>query len=264
LIYYCIVTTFTVSAAWRLRVIADPHRWRLLVELARSDRRVSELTRLVGDPQNLVSYHLRELRDAGLVACRRSAFDGRDSYYRIDLARCGELLTAAAASLHLGLEPRVSPLPPRRRGRRPRVLFLCTGNSARSQIAEALLTHLSTHTVEARSAGSHPKVVHPNAVRVLAERGIDISRNTTKHFGRFSRTHFDYVVTLCDMVREVCPEFSGEPETIHWSIGDPAIEGETDESSYPAFVRTATELELRVGHLIARLSTDEGGSARAG
>lgn len=235
-----------------------------MIELARSDRRVRELTRLVGEPQNLVSYHLRELRDAGLVSCRRSSFDGRDSYYRVDLTRCGELLCSAGASLHPGLQLTFSPPPSLQRRRPARVLFLCTGNSARSQIAEALLEHLSAHTVEARSAGSHPKVVHPNAVRVLAERGIDISQHTTKHLGRFSRTRFDYVITLCDKVREVCPEFPDEPETIHWSIGDPAAEGENDESSYPAFVRTASELELRVGHLIARLSTDEGGRARAG
>jgi protein-tyrosine-phosphatase/DNA-binding transcriptional ArsR family regulator len=258
------VVASNVSTLQFLRVVADPRRWRLMVELARSDRRVSELTRLVGDPQNLVSYHLRELRDAGLVSCRRSSFDGRDSYYRLDLARCGELLCEVGVALHPGLRLTVSPPPPRRRGRRPRVLFLCTGNSARSQMAEALLEHLSDHTVEARSAGSHPKVLHANAVRVLAERGIDISRNTTKHLGRFRRSHFDYVVTLCDKVREVCPEFPGEPETIHWSIADPAAGGEDDGSSYPAFERTASELELRVGHLIAGLSIHEGGRTRVG
>ena len=93
------------------------------------------------------------------------------------------------------------------------MLFLCTGNSARSQMAEALLEHHSQHAVQARSAGSHPKVLHPNAVRVMAERGIDISGNTTKHLRRYARSHFDYVVTLCDKVREVCPDFPDDPAT---------------------------------------------------
>src|SRR5439155_14299226 len=172
-----------------LQVLADRLRWRLLGELAGSDRRVGELTQLLGEPQNLVSYHLRELRGAGLVSSRRSSFDGRDSYYRANLARCGELLCAAGVALDPGLSLTVTPPPfARRRERRPRVLFLCTGNSARSQIAEALLAHLSDHTIEARSAGSHPKALHPNAVRVMAARHIDISQHTTKHLTRFART----------------------------------------------------------------------------
>src|SRR6478609_2553542 len=85
------------------RVVANPDRWQLLSELARSDRRVNELTGLLGKPQNLVSYHLRELRDAGLVSSRRSSFDGRDAYYRVDLERCAEVLCAAGAALDPGL-----------------------------------------------------------------------------------------------------------------------------------------------------------------
>jgi protein-tyrosine-phosphatase/DNA-binding transcriptional ArsR family regulator len=253
-----------VSPQRFLQLIADPQRWRLVGELARSDRRVGELTHLVGEPQNLVSYHLRELRDAGLVSSRRSSFDGRDAYYRVDLARCRDLLCAAGAALQPGL--RLTMVPPectRRAGRAPRVLFLCTGNSARSQMAEALLEHLSDHTIQARSAGSHPKTLHANAVRVMADRGIDISGQTTKHLGRFAGTHFDSVITLCDRVREVCPEFPGQPTTAHWSIPDPAAEGDTDEATYPAFERTACELEARLGPLIARLSTTEGGHAHA-
>ena len=124
-----------------------------------------------------------------------------------------------------------------RRGRvaaaRPRVLFLCTGNSARSQMAEALLEQLGGGAVEAVSAGSHPKVLHPNAVRVMRERGIDISGRRTKHLDRFTQQQFDNVVTLCDRVREVCPEFPGHPALAHWSIPDPALEGDTDARLTP-------------------------------
>jgi protein-tyrosine-phosphatase/DNA-binding transcriptional ArsR family regulator len=240
-----------------LQLLADPVRWQLLQELGRSDRRVNELTGLVEKPQNLVSYHLKELRNAGLVAARRSSADGRDTYYRVDLDRCARLLAAAGSALHPGvrLELRPPDVPPRARGRRPRVLFLCTGNSARSQIAEALLEERSGRRIEARSAGSHPKVLHPNAVRVLAERGIDISGRVTKHLRRFARSHFDDVITLCDRVREVCPEFPDDPTLVHWSVADPALEGDTDDETYPAFERTAEDLETRIGFLIPQLIT---------
>jgi protein-tyrosine-phosphatase/DNA-binding transcriptional ArsR family regulator len=245
-----------LEAPRSLQVLADPHRWAIVRHLARSDRRVGELTALLGEPQNLVSYHLRELRDAGLVSSRRSSFDGRDAYYRVDLDRCSALLGDAGAAIHPA--SRLAPIPqptPRRRTKAPeaKVLFLCTGNSARSQMAAALLEERSGGAIAARSAGSHPKALHPNAVRAMAERGIDISGNTTRHLRRYARSHFDYVITLCDKVREVCPEFPGGPNAHHWSIADPAGEGSTDEESYPAFQRTADELEQRIRHLIADL-----------
>jgi protein-tyrosine-phosphatase/DNA-binding transcriptional ArsR family regulator len=245
-----------------LRLVADPLRWQLLTELAVSDRRVNELTRLVGKPQNLVSYHLSELRNAGLVGGRRSSADGRDTYYRVELMRCRDLLAGTGRALHPGI--RLQPASPGRVGiprvsGKPLVLFLCTGNSARSQMAEALLATRSHHSVRARSAGSHPKKLHPNAVRVMAERGVDIFGRPTKHLSVFARTHFDQVITLCDKVREICPEFPGHPPAVHWSMADPAAEGDTDAKSYQAFSRTADELEGRIGLLIAQLNTPANG-----
>jgi protein-tyrosine-phosphatase/DNA-binding transcriptional ArsR family regulator len=260
---YCAGVT-QVDGPQFLRVIGDRHRWAILSALASSDRRVGELTELVGERQNLVSYHLRELRDAGLVSSRRSSFDGRDAYYRLNLDRCRDLFRASAAALHpaLRLVPNAS-TPPRRPGRAPRVLFLCTGNSARSQMAAALLEHRSGRAVQARSAGSHPKALHPNAVRAMGERGIDISDNTTRHLHRYAGSHFDQVITLCDKVREVCPEFPGGPATAHWSLPDPAAEGSTDDERYAAFERAADELEDRVDQLIARLFASQGGPSHA-
>lgn len=234
-----------------LRLAGHPLRWHLLRELARSDHQVRELTSLLGQPQSLVSYHLGRLRADRLVSMRRSSADGRDAYYSIDLARCGEMLAAAGGALHPGLHL----VPPREEGgasagnTRVRVLFLCTGNSTRSQMAEALLQDVAGEAVEVSSAGSQPKSVHPNAVRVMRERGIDIGGKQSKHLSRFARRRFDYVITLCDRVREVCPEFPRHPERIHWSIADPAIEGDTAEESYPAFQRTAAEIETRVRFL---------------
>jgi ArsR family transcriptional regulator, arsenate/arsenite/antimonite-responsive transcriptional repressor / arsenate reductase (thioredoxin) len=239
-----------------LRLLGDEQRWRLLGELARSDLRVGELVARLDRPQNLVSYHLAELRRAGLVSSRRSSADGRDTYYRFDVDRCGELLAAAGAALTPAIQLRPHHGAPglSSRRRRPLVLFLCTGNSARSQMAEALLEHRSAGAVRARSAGSHPKPLHPNAVRVMAERGIDISGRATKHFDRFTNTRFDRVVTVCDKVREICPELPGSPVHAHWSMPDPSAAGATDDASYPAFVQTADELDVRIPLLLTELS----------
>jgi protein-tyrosine-phosphatase len=225
--------TFLALAGHRLR-------WQLLSELAHSDRRVGELCSLLAQPQSLVSYHLGRLRAAAVVFSRRSSADGRDTYYALDLDRCGDLISGTAAALHPGL----------RTGPSARVLFLCTGNSARSQIAQALAEHLSRGAVRAVSAGSHPKPLHPNAVRVLAERGIDISQRQSKHLDRFTADRFDYVVSLCDRVREVCPELPGRPDLIHWSVPDPASGSSDSDQTYPDFQRTLTDIETRVSFLL--------------
>ena len=237
------------------RLIGHPLRWQVLSELASSDRRVRELMASLRQPQSLVSYHLRQLRAAELVSPRRSSFDGRDTYYSLNLAQCRELLANAGSTLHpaLALRPNAQ-TEPKGRGRPSRVLFLCTGNSARSQIAEALLQQLSQNTVEAFSAGSNPKPLHPNAARVLRERGLGSSDRRPKHLRAFSRRRFDYVISLCDRVREVCPEFPGTPRTIHWSIPDPAAEPGRDAETYPAFAQTAAELETRIRFLLHRIN----------
>ena len=240
------------------RLVGHRLRWQVLSELASSDCRVRELMASLSQPQSLVSYHLRELRAAELVSARRSSFDGRDTYYSLNLAQCRDLLADAGATLHpaLSLRPNAQS-EPRERRRRPRVLFLCTGNSARSQIAEALLQQLSGNTIEVFSAGSHPKPLHPNAVRVLRERGLGSTDRRPKHLRAFSRRRFDYVVSLCDRVREVCPEFPGTPQTIHWSIPDPAAEPGSHAETYPAFARAAAELETRIRFLLHRINATQ-------
>ena len=233
-----------------VRLAAHPLRWRLLRELVRSDRTVRELTALIDEPQSLLSYHLRLLREGGLVRARRSSADGRDTYYSIDLLACRDALSSAGAALHpaMRLAPATAdkPVAVSRSRRRAQVLFLCTGNSARSQIAEALVEQLSAGSVGVASAGSHPKPLHPNAVRVLRSYGLDITGRRTKHLDEFRTHRFDAVITLCDRVRTVCPEFPARPELVHWSVPDPALEGATPRASYRAFERTAAELETRI------------------
>jgi protein-tyrosine-phosphatase/DNA-binding transcriptional ArsR family regulator len=247
-----------------LRLAAHPLRWRLLQELVQSDRAVRELTVLVDEPQNLVSYHLRQLRDSGLVVARQSSADRRDSYYAIDLSACQDQLQAAGGALHpaLWLVP-ASPERAHTPGRRRRILFLCTGNSARSQMAEALTETLSGGAVAAESAGSRPKPLHPAAVRVMRKRGVDISGNRTKHLEEFARQRFDLVITLCDRVREVCPEFPSPARPVHWSIPDPALETEATGRATRTFERTAAELETRIRFLLHQLSAIPRRSAHA-
>jgi protein-tyrosine-phosphatase/DNA-binding transcriptional ArsR family regulator len=234
-----------------LPLVAHPLRWRLLCDLSTGDRRVRELCVASGERQNLVSYHLGRLRRAGLVSARRSAADGRDTYYVLDLERCRDLLVDAGRALHPGLlatgpgaAARPVPTEP------VDVLFLCTGNSSRSQIAQVLAEQLSDGTVCAVSAGSAPKPLHPNALRVLCERGLPTGDLRPKHLREFAGRRFDHVITLCDRVREVCPEFPGPARQAHWSIPDPAREPGDDERTLPAFTRVADELTTRIGFLL--------------
>jgi arsenate reductase len=111
-----------------------------------------------------------------------------------------------------------------------RVLILCTGNSARSQMAEGLLRALSGGGVEVHSAGTKPSQVNPLAIAAMKETGIDISSHRSKSVQEFADQRFDIVITVCDNARETCPIFPGAPERIHWSFPDPAaVEGNHEE-----------------------------------
>jgi len=239
-----------------VRLAAHPLRWQLLTALAGGDLRVRELTAQVGAPQNLVSYHLRALRDGGLVTATRSSSDGRDSYYRVDLDRCAQALAGTAAALHPALRHVAAPPPEDPvRASRLSVLFVCTGNSARSPIAEALLHHHTTGGVTVTSAGSRPKPrMHPHAVQVLRERyGIDIAGRRPRHLDTLSGRRFDYVITLCDKAREVCPEFGDRTRLVHWSVPDPATADRAEHGPRP-FARAAADIDTRVRYLLPVLA----------
>lgn len=223
-----------------LTATGHPLRWRLLGELARGDLAVRELTARLGQPQNLVSYHLGKLRRADLVTARRSSADGRDTYYSLDVTRCAELLSTAGGSLHpaLRLDPPAPPVPST-----ASVLFVCTGNSARSPMAEALLRHRTGGAVTAAAAGTDPRPLHPHAITVMAEYGIDIRGARPRHVDEFAGRHFTEVVTVCDRAREACPA-----GTIHWSVAPP--------DGLPAFRSLAAELDRRIGFLLHTLAKE--------
>jgi protein-tyrosine-phosphatase len=135
---------------------------------------------------------------------------------------------------------------------KPRVLFLCTGNSARSQLAEAIFRQQAGDSVEVVSAGSEPRPeIHPMARKVAREvYGLDLAGQHPKPLIQFLDERFDYVITVCDRAAESCPVFPGDPEMIRWSFEDPAaVEGSEDEVRH-AFERTARELSARIRLLI--------------
>ena len=243
-----------------VRLLAHPLRWQLLAALADSDYRVRELVTRVGQPQNLVSYHLRLLRAGGLVTATRSSYDGRDSYYHLDLRRCAESLAETGAALHPALRDDVAPplgAGGRSWSRRISVLFVCTGNSARSPIAEALLRHHTANRVTVTSAGTRPAPrLHPHAVRVLGEDfGIDVSGQQPRHLDTLAGHRFDQVITLCDKARESRLEFTHHPRRIHWSIPDPATASGADQISYSVFRHLAADIDIRVRHQLSVLTS---------
>ncbi|NWJ48863.1 MAG: arsenate reductase ArsC [Chloroflexi bacterium] len=132
-----------------------------------------------------------------------------------------------------------------------RVLFLCTHNQARSQMAEGILRHLGKARYEVYSAGNElASDVHPLAIKTLANMGIDISNHYPKHLNQFLDQEFDYIITTCDRIKESCPAFPGDPERIHWSLSDPASVEGSEEEKQAVFNDLAVELGTRIRMLM--------------
>jgi len=136
-------------------------------------------------------------------------------------------------------------------GTKPRVLFLCTHNAARSQMAEGIMRALSRGAVDVESEGTEPSHVHPLAVDAVRRLlNADISHHRSKHLNEFVGQRFDYVITVCDRAREACPVFPGDPERIHWSFDDPAAVRGSEDDRDRAFRQVATELTTRIRQLL--------------
>lgn len=127
-----------------------------------------------------------------------------------------------------------------------RVLFLCTGNSARSQMAEGLLRHLGGSRFEAFSAGTDPRPLHPLAVKAMDELGVDISKQNSKSLSVFQDQHFDYLITVCDRARDNCPTFPGDSGQIHWGFDDPAEATGSEIERMLVFREVRNEIEKRL------------------
>jgi ArsR family transcriptional regulator, arsenate/arsenite/antimonite-responsive transcriptional repressor / arsenate reductase (thioredoxin) len=246
-----------------IKLLANEVRWGVLKALSTGDMRVNELVARLQQPMNLVSYHLKKMRDEALVSTRRSEADGRDVYYSLDLGRLRDLFMAAGGALHPTLGNThtanapttplhanyidVSKIPPLR------VLVVCTHNSARSQMAEGILRHLSAGRLAVYSAGSHPTRIHPDAIRTMDALGIDIRGQAAHPLSDYEGQSFDVVITVCDKAREVCPTFPGDGQHVHWGYPDPIrIEDVVQRSA--AFTDIARRLYERSSQFLAALT----------
>lgn len=135
-------------------------------------------------------------------------------------------------------------------GETKRVLFLCVGNSARSQMAEGLLNHLSQGKWKAESAGIISSYVHPLAIRAMEEIGIDISGQTSKSTDQYLNEEFDYIITLCDHAAIACPVFPGQGKRISWSFEDPAAAIGAIEERLSVFRRVRDEIKAKIGEFL--------------
>lgn len=237
-----------------LKLLAHDVRWQIVHALALSDYKGQELVIALGRPANLISYHLRRLREGHLVREHRSIADGRDVYYSLELDHLKTLYYAGGEAIHPTL---ATPPIPTKEGHAmnaelspTRVLFLCTHNSARSQIAEGILRFMGRDRVEVYSAGNAPSTINPLAIRAAQERGVDISGQASKHLDDYKDEPFDYIITVCDRAKESCPVFPGDPVQIHWSFPDPTQVQGTERQKYQAFRDIAQQLTMRISHLL--------------
>lgn len=141
------------------------------------------------------------------------------------------------------------------------VLFLCTGNSARSQMAEGLVNHDFAGEIEAFSAGTDPQGLNPFAVRVMKELDIDISGNTSKHISTFSDQSFDYVITLCDDANENCPVFFGGVKRLHMGFADPAKASGSEEEILDEFRRIRNDIRQQMSEFFTAELRTKGGNS---
>jgi ArsR family transcriptional regulator, arsenate/arsenite/antimonite-responsive transcriptional repressor / arsenate reductase (thioredoxin) len=228
-----------------LKLIADETRWRLITALRRGDYQVGELTARLGLSQNLISYHLAALRQGGLVQVHRSDADGRVVYYGLDLAALKTTYRELGALLQVPHDHPAHNLAART------VVFLCTANSARSQMAEAWLRHLSDGRLIVGSAGTTPRTIHPLTLQVMAEAGIDAGNQYAKGLEALHDLRPDLIVTVCDIAREVCAHWGSEVPQVHWSIPDPAAAPASEQCA--AFRAVRDTLRLRAQGLLATM-----------
>jgi arsenate reductase len=239
------------KAIGALGALAHEHRlaiFRLLVERGPEGLAAGQIAERVGLAPSSLTFHLQSLQRAGLIARKRAS---RQLVYSAHFAAMNALvgyLTDNCCAGGIECAPGCSPARPERIHH---VLFLCTGNSARSILAESLLNHLGGGRFRAFSAGSFPTgQVHPLALKLLRRMGLPTAGLRSKSWDEFAvpgAPPLDYIVTVCDNAAgEVCPIWPGRPATAHWGIADPAAAQGTPVEKTLAFRTALRELETRV------------------
>ncbi len=243
------------AAAQAMKALGEVNRLRIYALLSMGPMSVGDLVVTLGLSQALVSHHLMVLKTAGLIADHRASRDARSVIYSVNKAKLQDLYSELSLLIDpiKAIDVRDNPPDTIRRDNMHgplRVLFLCTGNSARSQMAEAFLRRQGEGLFEAYSAGTHPRGLHPLTVAVMQEAGIDMSGYTSKGLEQFLDQTFDYIITVCDRAHEECPVFPGPYERIHWTFQDPvAFEGPEDRQ-LAVFRRVQIEIQTRIALFI--------------
>lgn len=244
-------------------LLVDPMRRQLMAMLMLNDVVLNDLADAVRLPPETVAALLEPFLSTGVISQRRSDAHADQLYYHLDLDLLHTLDMAEAIEPPATVSALEGTSASVQQATRPGILFLCTRNSARSQLAEGLTRLLSKGQVDAFSAGNQPGYVHPMAIEILTDLHVDISDQYSKHLDQFLGQNFDYVITVCDNARETCPVFPGAKRTIHWSIPDPAIVEESEARSR-AFSRVATELQNRIRYLLILLERERRGQQAVG
>ncbi|MCC5959519.1 MAG: metalloregulator ArsR/SmtB family transcription factor [Rhodobacteraceae bacterium] len=252
----------SIHAAHVFAILGHPDRlsvFRLLMRFAPRGQRPTEIAQALGLKQNTLSHHLRDLVHSGLLQASRQ---GRSLYYAVDLDMAEALIGYLALDVGRARPDLLAPLPPARMELSTggahvfNVLFVCSGNSARSVMAEVLLRDLGAHRFTAHSAGTRP-AAHPNAATLdtLRRNGHDLRGLRSKHIAEFrapDAPKMDFVFTVCDAsAAQDCPRWSGCPITGHWGLPDPVQARQTNGDATAAFALTYAALRRRIEAFVA-------------
>ena len=250
-----------IAASQAFATLGHPDRlavFRLILRFAPRGVRPTEIAAALGLKPNTLSHHLADLTASGLVRVERA---GRSLFYSADLDKTEALIGYLAFDLGRGRPDLLSPfLPPHPKGPAMRddgfnVLFICSGNSARSIFAEALLRDIGKGRFTAHSAGTRPNTqLNPFALEVLGRNGHDVAGLRSKHISEFQQPHspeMDFVFTVCDAAAaEECPPWPGQPITGHWGLPDPVKANGNEAEKALVFAQTYAALRRRIAAFV--------------
>ena len=245
------------------KALSDPHRVYALMLLDEGEICHCDMAEKLGLALSTVSRHMSILEEAGLVSCRK---DGRWRYYRHAEAEspgCAQyavswvrhFIKRAGVAAETMQKPPLTPSP-HCQPKKPNVLFLCSKNSCRSQISEALLRHYAGDEFHIYSAGIEPAEIHPMVYRVMDEIGVSLDGQYPKTVFEFlGKMHFAYLITVCPRAEKLCPTFVGVSYRLNWPFEDPAEYCGTEQQRLEKFRQVRDQIDAQILKWLAELST---------